>query len=81
MVEITSQEGSNWKQEKVTREFLRRLFQKREDLKEGLAEGQAGESEAQLHEAIGQCQAYKDTVDYAISSFEVILTEEEEHAV
>lgn len=81
MVEITSQEWSNWKQEKVTREFLRRLFQKREDLKEGLAEGQAGESEAQLHEAIGQCQAYKDTVDYAISSFEVILTEEEEHAV
>ena len=80
-VDITREQWLDWRTHQVTKEYLKRLFEKRELLKEGLAEGQAGESEAQLHEAIGQCQAYKDTVDYAISSFEVILTEEEEHAV
>ena len=68
-VEILQEEWANWKQEKVTREFLKRLFEKREMLKEGLAEGQATGIEQER--TIGQCQAYKDIINYGAFEFEV----------
>ena len=67
-MEVTKQEWIDWKALPITKEFLRRLFDKREDLKEGLAEGQAED----LHNIIGQCQALKDAIEYGIEKFETI---------
>lgn len=75
--EITKQEWGDWKASKTTKEFLRRLFEKRELLKEGLAEGQA-DNMAYTNIIIGQCQAYKDMLTYAIETFEVLDPEESE---
>ena len=74
--DITKQEWGDWKASKTTKEFLRRLFEKRELLKEGLAEGQAAGLEQER--TIGQCQAYKDTIDYGLYSFEVLDLEEQD---
>lgn len=78
MDEITRQEWGDWKHSKVTKEFLRRIHEKRELLKEGLAEGQTAGIDQDR--TIGQCQAIKDILDYAIFSFET-LDQEEENAV
>lgn len=73
---ILRQEWGEWKQNKVTKEFLKRLFEKREGIKEELAEGRAAKE--QLDQFIGQCQAYKDAIDYGIRDFEVVETEEKD---
>ena len=80
MAEITRQEHLDWKQQKVTKEYLKRLFEKREQLKEGLAEGQS-EGGTQFYNVIGQCQAYKDAIDYGLYDFEVISLEEQANNV
>lgn len=72
-MEVSKRQYIDWRANEVTKEFLKRLFEKRELLKEGLAEGQAGADQTLT---IGQCQAYKDAIDYGLYSFEVIDTEE-----
>ena len=71
-MDVTQQEWLDWRAMKVSKEFLKRLFEKREDLKEGLAEGQAENKDV----VIGQCQAYKDAVDYGLLKFETVDSEE-----
>lgn len=64
---ISKDEWVNWKKNPVTRRFLLAVHQKREDLKEGISEGQAGDD---LFIAIGRCQGLKDCLDYATKAFE-----------
>ena len=68
---ITKEEWMDWKSNKVTYEFLKRLSENREMLKEGLAEGQAGNID-EMNRVIGQCQGIKDSIDYAVWKFDVI---------
>ena len=68
---ITKEEWMDWKSNKVTYEFLKRLSENREMLKEGLAEGQAGNIDEMIR-VIGQCQGIKDSIDYAVWKFDVI---------
>lgn len=75
-VEISKEEWQNWKTNKVTQEYLYRLHLKREFLKEGLAEGQAGEKQSQ-DQVIGQCQGLKDAVHYAKFEFDTIDLEKQ----
>ena len=76
---ITKEEWMDWKSNRVTQEYLTRLVSNREMLKEGLAEGQAGDND-QLHRVIGQCQGIKDSVDYAYRDFDVIDVSSEEES-
>ena len=71
-VEVSKEEWVHWKSGKVTQEFAQRLIDKRELLKEGLAEGQS----ENYNLSVGQCQAYKDVIEYVLETFEVIDSEE-----
>lgn len=79
MIEVTKREWIEWKQNKVTKEYIERIYTKREQLKEGLAEGQAEGTEHDR--VIGQCQAIKDAIDYAVFNFETLEEEGAEDAV
>lgn len=72
-MEVSKEQYIKWRSDETTKEYLKRLFEKRELLKEGLAEGQAG---LEQERTIGQCQAYKDAIDYGLYDFEFIDVEE-----
>ena len=75
MSPITKDEWLQWKSHKVTQEFLTRLYDQREQLKEGMADGQAGtdhESNVLIQKTIGQCMGLKDAIDYGVRNFDVI---------
>ena len=74
--EVLKSEWLQWKSSKVTKAFIAGLLNKREYLKEGLAEGQTRGDEALID--VGRCQALKDTVMDAIEDFNYIEREEEE---
>ena len=67
-MDVSKQEWIDWKSNSVTKEYLRRILDKREQIKEGLVEGQSTREEVDKY--IGQCQAYKDSFDYAVFDFE-----------
>jgi hypothetical protein len=69
---ISKSEWIAWKSNPVTKVFLKAIFDKRESIKEELAEGRGRED---LNLYIGQCQGMKDCLDYAINSFEYIEDE------
>ena len=71
-MEVSKEQWVGWRDSPVTQEFAKRMFDKRELLKEGLAEGQA----ANYDIVVGQCQAYKDVIEYTLEVFEVIDSEE-----
>lgn len=71
---VTKEMWLAWKQNPVTIHFLTSLNSKREELKEGIAEGQAGND---IDLQIGRCMALKDTIQYALHEFDVIDREEE----
>ena len=73
-MEVTKSQWVVWKESAVTQEFIQRLFDKREMLKEGLAEGQVEAVDL----FVGQCQAYKDAIAYALQDFEVVNDTDEE---
>ena len=73
MIPITKEMWVAWREDSVTKEFLTRLANKREQLKEGLAEGQGGEDYLLY---VGQCQAYRDALAYALQEFEIIEDED-----
>ena len=68
---VTKEEWLAWKEEKVTREFIQRIHENRESLKEGWAEGLASNLE-QMYTTLGQCQGIKDVIDYALRDFHYI---------
>lgn len=71
MNSISREDWAEWKKHKVTFEYLTRLQENRELLKEGIAEGHAGDND-QLNRVIGQCQGIKDCIDYAVRQFDVV---------
>ena len=77
MSPITKEEWMDWKALKVTQEFLRRVQETRETLKEGLAEGHAGSND-ELNRSVGQCQGIKDVVVYALRDFDVVAISSQE---
>lgn len=73
----TKEDYMTWRSNNVTRFFLQEIFNKRELLKEGIADGQTlGHDE--LISAIGRTQSLKDVVSYALFDFEVIDIQQEE---
>ena len=52
----------------VTKELVKGLFEKRESIKEGLAEQQFGDN---YIEYVGYAKSIKDTIDFIISDFVV----------
>lgn len=68
-----------WRTDPVTKFFVQAMFNQRENYKEFLAEGHH-ESERELHEKVGACQAIKDAIDYALNNFngDVIETERQD---
>lgn len=74
---ITKEEWVAWRSLKVTQEFLSRLNENREGLKEGLAEGQAS-NDKELYITIGQCQGLLDAIRYGVRDFIVIDPSQED---
>lgn len=64
----TKSDYQAWKANHVTRFFLQALMEKREHIKEGIAEGQSDKVDLD----IGRAQSLKDALDYAIFNFETI---------
>lgn len=63
-----------WRASPITKFFIQLLFDKREAIKEGIAEGQS----ANVDLEIGRTQSLKDAIDCAISGFDGAVIEEEE---
>jgi hypothetical protein len=77
-LEVFKSEWEDWRTNKVTKAFLKTLFDKREYLKEMMAENTYG-SEAERLIDIGQCIAIKDNMDYAIYQFNYVERGQEEN--
>ena len=67
----------DWRRNQVTKFLVQELFNKREMLKEGIAEGKTSSLD-ELHQNIGRTQAIKDIIDYIISDFETLDDPQEE---
>lgn len=74
-IAVSKEMWSDWKAHPVTKEFFRRLWVKREGMKEELSDGAGREA---IDNYIGQCQAYKDAINYGLHEFECIDSEKEE---
>lgn len=79
MEEVFKDEWHDWKEQKVTKAFLKVLFNKREYLKEMMADNGYGSEQERLID-VGQCIAIKDNIDYAIAGFEYIDRERDDNA-
>lgn len=77
--EVFRSEWEDWRGNKVTKAFLKTLFNKREFLKETMAEN-GYSTEAERLVDIGQCIAIKDNIDYALSGFEYVERGVEDNA-
>lgn len=64
MIEITFDEWVNWKKQPVTQFILDALNQKREALKEGIAEGHS--EQAFLERQIGRAMSLKDAIRFIL---------------
>jgi hypothetical protein len=64
---ITKEDWVDWKKNPVTLVFLKRVQEKREILKEGLAEGAAEQNE--LQRTIGRCMSLADILNEALYNF------------
>jgi hypothetical protein len=67
---ISKSEYIDWRNRKVTREFVARIFEQREGLKEDLADGKASIEDLKI--LIGRAQGMKDVIDYILHDFEFI---------
>lgn len=65
---ISKQEWVDWCSLRPTKQLVKALFEKREELKEGLVE----ERELPDLVIIGRCQALKDEIDYIMHDFDYI---------
>ena len=70
----TKEEYQQWRGNPITKVLVQLLFDKREVLKEGIAQGEAGSLDY-LHEVIGRTQALKDAIDCILHDFPVIEEE------
>lgn len=69
---VTKEQWVDWKHNPVTMRFLGRLNDKREMIKEGLAEGQSENVQVD----IGRTQGLKDALSYALVEFDYVEIEE-----
>ncbi len=76
-LEVFKDEWEEWRTNKVTKAFLKTLFNKREFLKEGVVEMNHSSENERLID-IGQCIAIKDNIDYAIENFNYVEKSQEE---
>ena len=63
----------DWLKQDVTQEFLRELHFRREEFKEGLAEGESAENSFQYGVSVGRCQAHKDILEGVKVGFGLIV--------
>jgi hypothetical protein len=71
---ITKRDWLDWKSQETTRLLLQGLHEKREMLKEGLANGQSGEGN--FEREIGRCIALQEAIEFILIGPE--FEEEEE---
>lgn len=64
---VTKEQWIDWKRHPVTQYFLSAINDKREMIKEGIAEGQAG---LNINRDIGRAQGLKDVIRYALVEFD-----------
>ncbi len=72
MREILKSDWIQWKANPVTKALAEAYFERREWIKEQIAQGIKDET------YLGQCMALKDAIDYIISDFEVIDEEKKD---
>ena len=70
-MEVSKEEWEEWKGNTVTKAFIKVLFNKREFLKEALAENNHS-TDFERAIDIGQCIGIKDNIDYALHGFDYI---------
>lgn len=68
MATVSKEMWIDWKRNPVTMDFLGALNDKREQIKEGIAEGQSGNVDLD----IGRSQGLKDALKYALVEFDYI---------
>lgn len=73
---VTKEEWVNWKNSACTQQYLKNLHNKREDLKDGLAEGQTS-TEREDCIIIGRTQGIKDAILFAVKDFDYIQLEDD----
>ena len=78
-LDVFKEEWEDWRGNKVTKAFLKVLFDKREFLKEMMAEN-GYETDKERMIDTGQCIAIKDNIEYAISGFQYLDREKDENA-
>lgn len=61
--QVSRSEWSDWKNSRITKGVVESIFNTREELKEGLAEGQAS-TDRELCILIGRCQGLADSIDF-----------------
>ena len=73
----TKEDYLNWRSTYVTKFFIQEIFNKRELLKEAIADGVTSGFD-ELNLTIGRTQSIKDIIDYVIRDFEYIDIEPKE---
>lgn len=66
---ISKEEYLEWRDNRVTKQLIQDIYEKREFLKEGVVE-LSDESEKQRFVTIGRCQAMKDIIDFVLRDFD-----------
>ena len=69
--EVFKSQWHDWKQSKITKKLVKDIFNKREMIKEGWAEGQHEDQKQEFLDK-GRCMAMKDIIDYILYEFETI---------
>lgn len=72
---ITKQSWADWKQHPVTKELVKSLFDKREDIKENLVEEKYG---TDVIKWFGYTQSLKDTINFIVEDWKIDLVEEKD---
>ena len=70
---ISKEQWIDWKRHPVTMYFLQAISDKREQIKEGIAEGQSGMN---LNRDIGRAQGLKDVLRYALVDFDYVVLDD-----
>lgn len=74
---VSKEEHVRWVNENTTQKYLTALHQTREELKEGIAQGQATD-EKEMYIAIGRCQGLEDALKAALKDFPVVENKDQD---
>lgn len=73
----TKEDYLNWRGTQITKFLLQEIWNKREEIKEGIADGQTSGHD-ELITAIGRTQSIKDIINYILFDFEYIDVNKQE---